>query len=92
MKPSAIKVLNYLVENYDRFVPSTELADNVCLDYRKRISELRKHGYEIHRKPVPGKPYSAYMYISSPRRDYGLRERDAAPQGGEGATAVNRGA
>ena len=63
MKPSARNLLDYLRFHKDRFVPSTELADHVCLDYRKRISELRRDGFNIIRKQVPDKPYSAYMYV-----------------------------
>jgi hypothetical protein len=63
MKPSAMKILVHLRCNRDRAVPSPELADLYCLDYRKRISELRRAGCVITRQPVPGKPYSAYRLV-----------------------------
>lgn len=63
MKPSAERILNHLRANRHRAVPSTELADLPCLDYRKRLSELRRAGFVIARKPVPGKAYAAYQLV-----------------------------
>jgi hypothetical protein len=63
LKPSALAILDYLRRNQYRAVPSTELADLPCLDYRKRISELRRAGCIITRQPVPNKPYSAYRLV-----------------------------
>ena len=64
MKPSAERILLYLRSNRDRAVPSTELV-NECfsLDYRKRISELRREGYLITSSRVPNKPYNAYRLV-----------------------------
>ena len=64
MKPSAERILMYLRRNRDRAVPSVELVNNCySLDYRKRISELRRQGYLITSSRVDGKPYSAYRLI-----------------------------
>lgn len=63
MKPSAERILLHLRRNKDRAVPSTELMDLPCIDFRKRISELRRAGCVITRQPVPGKPYSAYRLV-----------------------------
>ena len=64
MKPSAERILLYLRRNRDRAVPSTELCDRCCsLDYRKRISELRKMGYIITSQPLRGRPYYAYRLV-----------------------------
>ena len=63
MKDSALRILDHLRRNQHRAVPSTELADLPCLDYRKRISELRRAGCVITRQPVPNKPYSAYRLV-----------------------------
>jgi len=63
MKPSAKLVFDYLLRNRHRAVPSTELADIPMLDYRKRISELRRAGYVITRQAVPGKPYMAFRLV-----------------------------
>jgi hypothetical protein len=59
LKPSAALILDYLRRNQHRAVPSTELMDIPCIDFRKRISELRKEGCVITRQSVPNKPYSA---------------------------------
>ena len=63
MKPSALKILVHLRCNRNRAVPSPELSDLYCLDYRKRISELRRSGCVITTENVPGKPYSAYRLV-----------------------------
>ena len=63
MKDSARRILDHLRRNQHRAVPSTELMDLPCIDYRKRISELRKEGCVITRQPIPGKPYSAYRLV-----------------------------
>jgi hypothetical protein len=64
MKPSAERILLYLRRNRDRAVPSVELMNNYyCIDFRKRISELRRDGYLITSSRVDGKPYSAYRLI-----------------------------
>jgi len=63
MKDSAVRILEYLRRNQHRAVPSTELADLPCIDFRKRISELRRDGYVITRQSIPGKPYSAYRLV-----------------------------
>jgi hypothetical protein len=52
VKPSALPVLNYLRRNRTRLVPATELADNVCIDYRSRICELAREGYVFEKKWV----------------------------------------
>lgn len=62
MKDSADRVLRYL-RDARRPVPSTELSDNVCLDYRKRISELKRAGYAITSNRVPGKPWNQYQLV-----------------------------
>jgi hypothetical protein len=64
MKPSALAILEHLRRNKHRAVPSPEIS-RTCysLDYRKRISELRRAGYVITRQPVPNKPYSAYRLV-----------------------------
>lgn len=63
MKPSAMRVLEHLRRNRDRAVPSTELMDLPCIDFRARIGELRRGGYVITRQQVPGKAYSAYRLV-----------------------------
>ena len=63
MKPSALRILDHLRRNQHRAVPSTELMDLPCIDYRKRISELRRAGYVITRQPVSGKSWSAYRLV-----------------------------
>ena len=68
MKPSAARILDYLRRNQHRAVPSTELMDIPCIDYRKRISELRKEGCVITRQPVPGKSWSAYRLVMEAQR------------------------
>ena len=64
MKPSAERILVYLRNNRNRAVPAPEIC-NSCfsLDYRKRISELKREGYVITSKRVQGKPYNAYRLI-----------------------------
>ena len=64
MKPSAERILLYLRSNRDRAVPSVELLNNCfCIDFRKRISELRREGYVIASSRVEGKPYNAYRLL-----------------------------
>lgn len=59
-KPSAQRVLRMLEAAIPHGVPATALADIPCLDYRKRISELREEGHVIFTEDIPGKPYKAY--------------------------------
>ena len=45
-------------------MPSVELLNNCfCIDFRKRISELRRAGYLITSSRVPNKPYNAYRLV-----------------------------
>jgi len=63
IKPSAQRILDHLRRNRHRAVPSTELMDLPCIDFRKRVSELRRSGYVITTESVPGKPYGAYRLV-----------------------------
>lgn len=63
LKPSAERILDHLRRNRHRAVPSTELIELPCIDYRKRISEIRKAGYVITTESVPNRPFSAYRLV-----------------------------
>lgn len=63
VKPSTERILLHLRRNRHRYVPSTELMDLPCIDFRKRISELRREGCVIASRRVQGKPYSEYNLV-----------------------------
>lgn len=63
MKPSAIKILTYLRNNHHRFVYAKELADLGSYDYRSRISELRRQGFVVASRRVPGKACNEFRLV-----------------------------
>ena len=68
MKPSAIKILTCLMDNRHRFVTAKELLNLGSFDYRKRLSEIRREGFVLERRQVPGRPYSAWRIVMEVQR------------------------
>lgn len=63
-------ILTHLEERGERGETGLGLLMNGGgVDYRKRISELRRDGYPIEGERVPGKPFKRY-YL---RSEYGNR-------------------
>jgi len=63
MKPSALRILCCLRDNKHRFVTAKELAELGSYDYRKRLSEIRRAGFVLERRHVPGRPYSSWRIV-----------------------------
>ena len=68
MKPSAERVLRVLELHQERGVMATRLCSPLIggIDFRKRISELRKLGYTITPHAIPGRPYKRYRLEGVP--------------------------
>ena len=63
MKASCAVVLAKLLEKRPQFTTAKELAELGSFDYRKRLSELRRMGYVIERRSIPGRPYSEWRIV-----------------------------
>ena len=63
IKPSCRRVLSALITADVNGLTAVQLAHPTIagLDYRKRVSELRKVGYLIDSRSIPGKPYNRYV-------------------------------
>lgn len=64
LKPSALRLL----EQFRRrpVLTAVECMNAAGLDWRKRISELRRAGYEIGSAHIEGKAYHRYRLEASP--------------------------
>jgi hypothetical protein len=72
-----------------RWHASEEMADTICIDYRSRISELKRRGYPIvGRKMTRTRPDGSHRY-SNDWRDDGATERLKADVAFQVAAARN---
>ena len=67
MTPTCKRVLNAL-ESAPLGLAATMLAQphRGGLDYRRRVSDLRKLGYTINTYPIPKKPFKRYVLEGRP--------------------------
>jgi hypothetical protein len=63
MKPQTQRVLQALSRAHHSGLTAVQLAHPGigALDYRKRISEVRREGWTIDSLSIPGKPYNRYI-------------------------------
>lgn len=65
MKPSTQRVLQALYDAHLHGLTAIQLSHPTigALDYRKRVSEVRKDGWTIVSLRIEGKPYSRYFLM-----------------------------
>lgn len=65
LKPSTTRVLIALYNAHRKGLTAVQLASPRIggLDYRKRVSELRKVNWIVTADTIPGKPYRRYRLV-----------------------------